>query len=80
MYVTTQSKVGWTYAKRALAFAVVTVDGDEEGLLFLDRLPTAAEATAIRDYVGIRKRREVSAEAAAHLKAIGAAYRWKAAA
>jgi hypothetical protein len=38
------SRRAWTYAKRALSFARVTQDGDEEGCLLMDRLPTAEEA------------------------------------
>ena len=40
----------------SLAFCRVTQDGDDEGCLHLDRLPTAAEAELIREAVGIRKR------------------------
>jgi hypothetical protein len=50
------SKLAWTWVKRRLAFAAVTQDGDGEGCLRLDRLLTAAEAEAIRDVLGIRKR------------------------
>ena len=47
---------GWTYAKRALTFAKLTNDGDDEGSFFLARLPSKAEAEAIRRYCGIRKK------------------------
>jgi hypothetical protein len=30
---------GWTYAKKALSFAKLTNDGDDEGSFFLDRRP-----------------------------------------
>jgi hypothetical protein len=30
---------GWNRAKRALSFAELTNDGDDEGALILDRLP-----------------------------------------
>jgi hypothetical protein len=43
-------------------FATVTQDGDEEGILWLDRLPTADEAKAIRRYLGIPKKAELSEE------------------
>src|SRR5271157_1366981 len=33
-----------SYAKKALSFAKLTNDGDEEGAFFLDRLPSKAEA------------------------------------
>jgi hypothetical protein len=51
----------WGAAKRGLSFAETTNDGDDEGALVLDRLPTPAEAEAIRHYVGIAKKRELSA-------------------
>lgn len=36
---------GWNAARAVIsAFAAVTNDGDEEGAVFLDRLPTTAEA------------------------------------
>ena len=47
-----------------MAFAKVTQDGDEEGILFLDRLPTATEAEIIRGYLGIRPKPEVNAQEA----------------
>jgi hypothetical protein len=62
LYCICESKQAWTWAKKKLAFASVTQDGDEEGCLFMDRLPTENEAAAIRDYVGIAKRPEISAE------------------
>ena len=52
----------WKKAKRILP-GTVTQDGDDEGILRLDRLPTPAEAEAIRDVIGIRRRRHVSPEA-----------------
>jgi hypothetical protein len=58
--VVTESGTAWTYAKRALKFAEVSQDGDEEGILFMSRLPTAEEARAIRRYLGIPKKAELS--------------------
>jgi hypothetical protein len=52
----------WESAKRRLAFAVVVQDGDEEGILRLDRVPTSAEAEEIREILGIRRRRHLSPE------------------
>jgi hypothetical protein len=60
----------WTNIKGELAFARLTQDGDDEGCFHLDRLPTTAEAGAIRGCLGIRKRRLVTAEARAQLEAI----------
>ena len=63
------SRRAWTYAKRALFFASVTQDGDEEGSFVMDRAPTAEEAETIRRYLGIAKRPELSAEHVALLRA-----------
>jgi hypothetical protein len=53
----------WTWAKKALEpFCRVTQDGDMEGMLFLDHLPTPDEAAIIRDKLRIPKKREVSEE------------------
>jgi hypothetical protein len=49
------SKLAWAWVKKRLAFAAVTQDGDGEGCLRLDRLPTAAEAEEVRDVLGIWK-------------------------
>jgi hypothetical protein len=65
------TKQGWTYAKQALGFAGLTNDGGLEGAFFIDRLPTPAEADAIRRYVGIAKKREVSDEERARLSGMG---------
>jgi hypothetical protein len=50
----------WTSIKQSLVFCKLSQDGDDEGILYLDRLPAAAEAEAIRDAIGIRKRRHMS--------------------
>jgi hypothetical protein len=50
----------WTWIKKKLAFCRVTQDGDDEGCLSLDRLPTMAEGAIIREALGIRKARELS--------------------
>ena len=56
---------GWTYAKRALAFAELTNDGDLDGAFFLDRLPSPEEAEIVRRYIGIAKKAEFSEDALA---------------
>jgi hypothetical protein len=56
VYVTCRSARGWTEAKRRLSFCTVTQNGDDEGCLRLDRLPTSSEAEIIRDVLRIRKR------------------------
>jgi hypothetical protein len=62
---------GWTFAKEAMSFCRVTQDGDSEGLLFLDRLPTLPEAEIIRDKLWIAKKREVGEEELARLRRQG---------
>jgi hypothetical protein len=73
--VMTESARAWTFAQRALSFAKVIADGDAEGGLFLDRLPTKAEAELIRRYCGIPKRREVSEAELDRLRSVGFALR-----
>jgi hypothetical protein len=51
-----QSPRRWTNVKQRLAFCRIMQDGDDEGSLHLDRLPTPAEAVLIREALGIRKR------------------------
>jgi hypothetical protein len=58
-----------TAARAALKFAKVTQDGDGEGFLKIDRLPTEAEGHIIRDKLGIPKKRQSSEEEIARLRA-----------
>src|SRR6185312_10766361 len=60
IFVLTETARAWTYAQRALSFATLAQDGDTEGSLFLDRLPTNEEAKIIRRACGIPKRVERS--------------------
>jgi hypothetical protein len=59
IFVLGWSPLGWTNAKKALSFAQIFNDGDDEGSFVLDRPPTSDEAAVIRHYVGITKKREV---------------------
>jgi hypothetical protein len=62
----------WSYARKALKpFAALANDGDEEGVLFLDRLPTFEEAETIRQYVGVAKKRVLSDEERERLVSLG---------
>lgn len=62
----------WTWAKKSLEpFCRVTQDGEEEGMLFLDRLPTPNEAEIIRDKLCIAKKRELGEEELARLRRQG---------
>jgi hypothetical protein len=56
-----------------MSFAKVTQDGDEDGCLFLDRLPTKTEAATIRDKLAIPKRVDLGAGSLAALRAHGGA-------
>jgi hypothetical protein len=58
-YVCCETGMAWTYAKKALSFAQLTNDGDDEGVLFLGRLPLKSEAEMIRRYCGILKKRDM---------------------
>lgn len=60
VYINTRSSRRWNSVKRQLAFCTVSQDGDDEGCLVLDRLPTPSEADLIRAIVGIRKHRHLS--------------------
>jgi hypothetical protein len=50
----------WTNTKALLSFAELRQDGEDEGIVGLDRLPTSAEAAVIRKVIGIRRRRHLS--------------------
>jgi hypothetical protein len=71
IYVSCETLKGWTYAKRALSFARPENDGDEEGIVFLSRLPSKSEADAIRSYCRIRKKADLSEESLAQLRGRG---------
>ena len=51
----------------------MTQDGDDEGVFFLDRLPTAGELVVLRAKLGIAKRREVGEVERLRLTEIGRA-------
>jgi hypothetical protein len=58
-----QSARLWSAAKRKLSFCQLRVDGDDEGTLHLDHLPSSTEAKAIRQVLSLRKRRSTSGKA-----------------
>jgi hypothetical protein len=58
--VGTTSPLRWRKAKALLAFGRVTQDGDCEGSITFDGLPTAAQGEILRQVVGLRKRRTMS--------------------
>ena len=59
----------WTSIKRRLEFCRITQDGDDEGSLHLDQLPTPVQAGLIRQALGIRKRRTLTEDGRAQLDA-----------
>ena len=71
LYAMAGSPKAWTFGKRALAFAKIVNDGDEEGVFVMHRLPTTVEAGLIRRYCGITKRREVSEVELDRLRSVG---------
>lgn len=65
---------GGGFARRAFeAFGCeVTQDGDDEGIMFLDRLPTAGKAEVIRDKLRIPKKRPMGEAELERLRALSA--------
>jgi hypothetical protein len=64
-----QSPRRWTSMKRRLEFCRITQDGDDEGCLHLDQLPTPVQAGLIRQALCIRKRRTLTEDGRAQLDA-----------
>ena len=75
--VTSRSPRHWTAVKHRLAFMTVTQDGDDEGCLRLFYLPSPQEAVAIRDALGLRKRRTLTEASRARLIAAGVNRRFR---
>ena len=71
LFVACRSVRHWTATKKALGFCSVTQDGDDEGCLRQHDLPTVAQAIAIRDALGIRKRVELDAEELERRRTLG---------
>jgi len=71
LFVACHSTRHWTATKQRLGFCTVTQDGDDEGCLRLRQLPTVAQASVIRDALGIRKRADLSAEELERRRALG---------
>jgi hypothetical protein len=71
LYCVCETKQAWTWAKKALAFAKPTEDGDEEGTLFMDRAPTPDEAESIRRYLGIRAKPELDQQEVERRRQLG---------
>jgi hypothetical protein len=70
IFVSCRSDKHWTWLRKKLeAFCTTLLDCDSEGTLHLHRLPTDAEATVLREELGIRKKQEISDETRERLKA-----------
>ena len=73
-----QTSRQWTAVKAAMkGFASLTNDGDDEGALFMGRLPSPNEAETIRRYCGVAKKRELGEEELARLRAFALETRFK---
>lgn len=68
-FVTCASARAWTNAKLRLSFAIVTQDGDTEGVLRLDAPLTQTDAEALRTTLRIRKARAMDEAAMEALSA-----------
>jgi hypothetical protein len=66
--MTGESPRRWGFVKKRLRFCRLTQDGDDEGGLYLDRLPAPDEAALIREALGIKRKRRLSPEARASLQ------------
>jgi len=62
VYVAGRSARHWTAIKQALAsFTTIGQDGDDEGVLQLDRVPAGDEAAKLRAVIGLRQTRPAPA-------------------
>jgi hypothetical protein len=73
IYCAPGSARAWASARKTMAFAELALDGADEGLLFLARMPTPEEAAILRDKLGIAKKREISEAERKRLAGIGKA-------
>jgi hypothetical protein len=61
----------WEKAKHVLSFMVATQDGDAEGILRLNGMPTPTQAEALRQVLGLRKASPLTDERRAALISVG---------
>ena len=66
----------WRRAKRSLSFMQVHQDGDAEGVLKLDRLPTPDEVRLIKKWTGLGTKKMLSPERRAKLIEAGQKFRF----
>lgn len=67
IFVAETTKRKWSAIKAKLKFMEVSQDGDDEGILKLERMPLQEEAEAIREVLGLNKRPELTEEQRAKL-------------
>jgi hypothetical protein len=77
LVTTDESPRRWTGVKKRLGFCRLSQDGDDEGSLFLNRLPTEFEAAIKREALCIPKARHLSEEQRSKLIAAGARGRFQ---
>lgn len=68
VFVAASSKRHWTAIKHKLQFMELSQDGDDEGVLKLERMPTPAEAKTIRAVIGLRPRTKLTEQQRAELR------------
>lgn len=68
VYIPAGSPRRWTAIKKKLAFLDLHVDGDDEGILKLERMPVPAEARIIRKTLGLRQKPQLTEADRAELK------------
>jgi hypothetical protein len=73
-YVPAGTARRWTNVKRALGFMVVTLDGDDEGILKMDGLPSPDQAAALRKVLGLRKSAPLTPERREALRQVGSPF------
>lgn len=63
IYLARKTSRIWNNTKDALSgIATATQDGDEEGILVMERMPSPEEAETLRKHLGLRQTRDVSEE------------------
>lgn len=67
----------WKKVKKELSFMEVQIDGDDEGVLRLDRYPNSKEIKLVKERMGLFKKRTLSPERKAEAVARLALYRFK---
>lgn len=67
IFVAETTKRKWSAIKAKLKFMEVSQDGDDEGIMKLERMPLQEEAEAIREVLGLNKRPELTEEQRAKL-------------